>query len=155
MSVVSILFTLSSLSLSLCPPVWTKWRFCLWCFMQQTSVILPKPGRCTIAGLTVWWRSFSDRSSGKHVLFDCSGYSLVVLWFSSYYSCLIPWGRALIATWAFFLFGASGISLLSAVGLCYSVFFLSSFQFYFCVYMGVCMHVCTCMCEMLQSSHCT
>lgn len=93
--ILSILFT-PSFSLSLSPPppapppVWTKWRFCLWCFTLQTSVILPKPGRCTIAGLTVWWRSFSDRSSGKRDLFDCSGYSLVVLYFSSYYSCFIP-----------------------------------------------------------------
>lgn len=51
------------LSFSFCPvsPVWTKWRFCLWCFTPQISVTRPKPGRCTTAGLTVWWRSSSDR----------------------------------------------------------------------------------------------
>lgn len=78
---------------------------------------------------------------GKHDLFDCSGYSLVILWFTSYYSCLIPRVPRLIATWAFFLFGTSETSLLSTAVLCYSVSLFLSLHFYCCVDMCVCVHV--------------
>lgn len=79
---------------------------------------------------------------GKHDLFDCSGYSLVILWFTSYYSCLIPRVQRLIATWAFFLFGTSEISLLSTAVLCYSVSLFLSLHFYCCV--DMCARVCVC-----------
>lgn len=39
----------------------TNPRLCLCCYTRLTSVIQPKTGICTIAGLRHCWRSFSDR----------------------------------------------------------------------------------------------
>lgn len=36
-------------------------RLCLCCYTRPTSVIQPRTGICTIAGLRHCWRSFSDR----------------------------------------------------------------------------------------------